>query len=46
MNLKKIPMRRAGEPNKVANVAVFLASDAESFITGETLAIDGGWLAW
>ena len=45
-NLKKIPMRRGGEPREVGDVVVFLASDASSFMTGETLAIDGGWLAW
>jgi NAD(P)-dependent dehydrogenase (short-subunit alcohol dehydrogenase family) len=45
-NLKKIPMRRGGEPREVGDVCVFLASDAASFVTGETIAIDGGWLAW
>ena len=45
-NLKRIPMRRAGQPREVADVVVFLASDAASFVTGETVAIDGGWLAW
>lgn len=45
-NLKKIPLRRGGEPREVGDVCVFLASDAASFITGETIAIDGGWLAW
>jgi NAD(P)-dependent dehydrogenase (short-subunit alcohol dehydrogenase family) len=45
-NIKKIPMRRGGEPREVGDVCVFLASDAASFVTGETLAIDGGWLAW
>lgn len=45
-NLKKIPMRRGGEPREVGDVSVFLASDAASFVTGETIAIDGGWLAW
>jgi NAD(P)-dependent dehydrogenase (short-subunit alcohol dehydrogenase family) len=45
-NLKKIPMRRGGEPREVGDVCVFLASGAASFVTGETIAIDGGWLAW
>ena len=45
-NLSKIPMRRGGKPEEVAGVAVFLASDASSFVTGETIAVDGGWLAW
>jgi len=45
-NVRKIPMRRGGEPREVADVVVFLASDAASFMTGETVAIDGGWLAW
>ncbi len=45
-NLKKIPMRRAGQPKEVGDVCTFLASDAASFMTGETVAIDGGWMAW
>jgi len=45
-NLSKIPMRRGGKPEEVAGAAVFLASDASGFITGETIAVDGGWLAW
>jgi NAD(P)-dependent dehydrogenase (short-subunit alcohol dehydrogenase family) len=45
-NLSKIPMRRGGQPNEVAGCVVFLASEASSFITGETIAVDGGWLAW
>lgn len=44
-NLRKIPMRRGGEPREVGDVVVFLASRAASFITGETIAIDGGWLS-
>ena len=45
-NLSKIPMRRGGQPNEVAGAVVFLASEASSFVTGETIAVDGGWLAW
>ena len=45
-NLSKIPMRRGGEPSEVAGAVVFLASEASSFVTGETIAVDGGWLAW
>ncbi|HUV52481.1 MAG TPA: SDR family oxidoreductase, partial [Dehalococcoidia bacterium] len=45
-NLSKIPMRRSGKPHELAGVVVFLASEASSFVTGETIAVDGGWLAW
>lgn len=41
----KLPLRRLGTPEDVANAAVFLASDASSWITGQTLVIDGGALA-
>ena len=37
-----VPMKRFGEPEEFANMAVFLASEKASFITGTTLAIDGG----
>ncbi len=43
--LHKIPLRRQGTPSEVANVFAFLASDEASFITGETVVIDGGQLA-
>lgn len=39
------PMRRAGEPEEVAELACFLASDRAPFITGAVLAIDGGLTA-
>lgn len=43
--LMRTPMRRFGRPEEVAGAAVFLASDAASFITGQTIVIDGGMLA-
>ncbi len=36
-------IRRRGTPEDVGNLVVFLSSDASSFITGQTVAIDGGW---
>jgi len=41
----KIPARRIGQPEDIAGLAVFLASDAASFIHGETILVDGGTLA-
>lgn len=38
----RIALNRVGEPRDVADVIVFLASDAARFITGETIAVDGG----
>ena len=38
----KIPMHRIGEPNEIAKVALFLVSDAASYITGTTIYVDGG----
>jgi 3-oxoacyl-[acyl-carrier protein] reductase len=41
----KIPMRRVGQPEEVASVIAFLASDDASFVHGESILIDGGQLA-
>ena len=41
---KEIPMGRIGEPHEFAALAAFLASDRASFITGQSIAVDGGWI--
>jgi NAD(P)-dependent dehydrogenase (short-subunit alcohol dehydrogenase family) len=43
--LLRTPMKRFGKVEELAGAAVFLASDAASFVTGEILAVDGGFLA-
>lgn len=43
--LTRTPMGRFGLPEELVGAAVFLASDAASFITGQTLTVDGGFLA-
>jgi len=45
MRLSRIPMRRIGTPEELKGISVFLASEASSFITGQTFIIDGGQLA-
>ena len=41
--LSRIPMGRTGEPADLMGAALFLASDASSFVTGHVLMVDGGW---
>ena len=43
--LARTPMRRFGKVDELAGAAVFLASEAASFVTGEVLCVDGGFLA-
>jgi NAD(P)-dependent dehydrogenase (short-subunit alcohol dehydrogenase family) len=43
--LMRTPMGRFGETEELVGAAVYLASDASSFVTGQILAVDGGFLA-
>jgi len=39
----EIPLKRAGEPEEIAPLVVYLASEACTYMTGEVILIDGGW---
>ncbi len=40
-----IPLGRTGKPEDIASVAVFLASEGADYMTGQTVFVDGGWIA-
>ena len=40
--IEEAPLKRSGRPDEIASVALFLAEDENSFITGQVLLVDGG----
>jgi NAD(P)-dependent dehydrogenase (short-subunit alcohol dehydrogenase family) len=43
---QKVPLRRVGQADEISGSVTFLLSEAASFITGQNLAVDGGWTSW
>ena len=41
--LKNIPLQRFGDPQEIANVILFLCSPLASYVTGQTIHVNGGW---
>jgi L-rhamnose 1-dehydrogenase len=43
---QRIPLGRIGQPEDLVGPAVFLASDAAAFVTGQTILVNGGSIMW
>lgn len=41
--LERVPMKRLADPREIADPVLYLASDKASYVTGQTLVVDGGW---
>jgi 3-oxoacyl-[acyl-carrier protein] reductase len=44
--VSQVPMGRAGTPDEIASAVLFLATDENSYVTGQTIHINGAWLNW
>ena len=44
--LDMVPMKRLGEPHELGGLAIYLASEASSFVTGSSFIVDGGYTIW
>ena len=42
--MSRTPMKRLSEPSEIADTVPYLASDTASYITGEIVVVDGGWM--
>ena len=45
LRINRIPMKRYGEPHELFGAIIFLLTDASSYVTGQDLYVDGGFLA-
>ena len=44
--IEATPMKRRGQVQELIGLLLYLASDASSFVTGQTFVVDGGWTAY
>lgn len=44
--LSRIPLGYIGQPSDATGAVIYLASDAADMVTGSTILVDGGWVAW